>query len=225
VPIISMPVLALAGAYLALRAQRYGGDGSGAPMSGSDNPIEGPAVDLRDIPIEELEGWTFPVPAWGDYHAMRSQEFRRGPVPGVDTAGAHWGVDIMYPRASHGTASDRVYKAGTPNGSKSGNWFMPDGVPVLCPRAGKVWNIGIGEHGPYVTIDCGKPFAIYMVHFDQMLLSSKGQPVAEGQMIGTIGYSPRDAAKLKHLHIEVYRNGPRSAAVDPWPYLAQARRT
>lgn len=217
-PLPLIPLVALGAGWIALRDRDGGnGDASSAGMDDMSEPSD--KVDLSNLSIDEISGWAFPVPPWGDYRADRSQEYKPGP---------HHGVDIMYPRSRTPNAADRVYQAGTPNGTK--NWFMPDGVPVLCPRAGTLWSSGVGAHGPWCVIDTGKPIAIYMVHFDQTLFplgiknGAQGIRINAGQMIGTIGASPIDGQKLKHLHIEIWRNGPSTAHVDPWPYLRSAHR-
>jgi murein DD-endopeptidase MepM/ murein hydrolase activator NlpD len=215
-----IPIAAFAAGYTVIRrlAGTDGGDGDSSP--GDDIPASeidamNPTDDMTDH-SEEYAGWHWPVPAWGDYAATRSQEYKPA---------THHGVDIMYPRSPLANASDKVFRPGTPNGSK--NYFMPDGVPVMCPRAGTVWSTGVSQHGPWIVIDCGKPIALYMVHFDSLLLAgaARGTPVAAGQMIGTVGFSPADGERLKHLHIEIWRNGASTAHVDPWPYLKGAVRS
>ncbi|MBA3405682.1 MAG: hypothetical protein H0U13_13545, partial [Gemmatimonadaceae bacterium] len=56
------------------------------------------------------------------------------------------------------------------------------------------------------------------------------QTVRAGQVIGTVGFSPLDAQKLKHLHFEVWLGGP-SDRIDPsfvmrsWEVAADPRTT
>jgi hypothetical protein len=46
-----------------------------------------------------------------------------------------------------------------------------------------------------------------------------GPRVAAGQPLGLIGYDPKDPAKLKHLHLELWQEGRRSRAFDPASWL------
>jgi hypothetical protein len=213
-PIHFAPALLAATGFLGLRKlTSEPGDGD---SSVPDTIPPDDDTDMQHDPTEDLgeyAGWTFPLPAWGGYRPTRSQEYRPAD---------HHGVDVMYPRQAGG--NDSVYASGTPNGSR--NFFMPDNVPVYCPKDGTIWSTGISKHGPWCVIDCGKPIALYMVHFDQLLISgqSRGTPVNAGQMIGTVGFSPADPERLKHLHIEVWRGGAAESHVDPWPYLKGAAR-
>lgn len=168
-------------------------------------------------PIGEFEGWVWPMESWHGYDSVVSQAYR---------APDHHGVDIMFRRKVGG--NDQMYARGTSQGSA--NHFCPDGINVLAPRDGYLWSSGEGPTGKYIVIDTGKPIAIFMVHMRELFVPmdvSKGSgrhPIKAGQPIGTAGYSPRDAAKLNHLHLEVWRNGGASQHVDPAPYLSGAIR-
>ena len=59
-----------------------------------------------------------------------------------------------------------------------------------------------------------------LLHASRHACGSARRSVIAGQPIGTIGASPEDAAHLRHLHLELWKNGTRSGAVDPAPYLA-----
>lgn len=192
------------------------GDQAGDGDDGDDS--DGPGIAQGDQAMsDEFSGWTFPVPQWQDYIADRSQEYR---------STDHHGVDIMYPRRTGGP--DAMYANATSNGAK--NWFMPDQITAVCPKDGYIWATGTGPTGKYCVIDCGRPIAIFMVHFGSLIVPegiSRGAQrvqVVAGQPIGVISYSPQDTAMLKHLHIEVWRNGGADSHVDPWPYLSGAAR-
>lgn len=157
----------------------------------------------------------FPVGQWRGYLPTRSQEYR---------APDHHGCDIMFPRRNGG--EDLVYPAGSVNGSK--NFFMPDKQLCYAVKDGYIWSSGSGPTGLIVVIDHGKPFATCYIHMDSLLIPSgisNGQghvQVRAGQPIGTIGYSPRDAAKLKHLHFECWYKGGAESHIDPWPLIEHA---
>ncbi|MDQ3301485.1 MAG: peptidoglycan DD-metalloendopeptidase family protein [Myxococcota bacterium] len=125
----------------------------------------------------------------------------------------HGGVDIMFRRLPADT-----YKPGTPNGSKL--HVMPDGIAVLAASDGVVWSAMQTPRGHAVVIDHGPlKVATFYAHLDKLLViptarAASKQRVRAGQAIGTVGFSPLDGEKLKHLHFELWLGGP-SDNVDP----------
>ncbi len=100
--------------------------------------------------------------------------------------GTHTGIDIAAPR-------------GTPNKAADG------GVVIFAG-----WS---GNYGKLVIIDHENGFTTYYAHNDTITVK-KGQRVAKGDVIGTVGSTGR--ATGSHLHFEVRKNG---VPVDPLKYL------
>ncbi|HEU0029888.1 MAG TPA: peptidoglycan DD-metalloendopeptidase family protein [Kofleriaceae bacterium] len=119
-------------------------------------------------------------------------------------------------------ASGDAFVAGTPNGSK---WFvMPDNVAVLAAGDGVIWSAGPTPHGHHVVIDHGPlKVATFYTHMEKLFVTPTNraqskQRVQAGQPIGIVGFSPLDGEKLKHLHLEIWRGGPKDW-VDPVPLM------
>lgn len=176
----------------------------------------------RTDPPRTVPGpFVWPVAVWNGRTPVVSDGFmsRR---PG----GRHNGVDIMFKRQP----SDR-FPVGSPNGSKL--YVMPDNVVVLAAADGVVWSAKNTSYGPTVVIDHGGRLSTYYTHLARLLVppteprASSKPTVKAGQPIGIIGYSPRDPAKLKHLHFEVWQGtaGNKVGKLDPealmkaWPIV------
>ncbi|MFN0246126.1 MAG: peptidoglycan DD-metalloendopeptidase family protein [Kofleriaceae bacterium] len=167
--------------------------------------------------------WVWPVAAWKGRSPVVSDGFH-SPRPGV---ARHGGVDIMFKRLPADS-----FKAGTPNASKA--FVMPDGHPVLAASDGVVWSAMPTTRGYAVVIDHGpRKLATFYTHLDKMLVAptARGatkQRVRAGEPIGTVGFSPLDGEKLKHLHFELWLGGPGKSA-DPeslmrsWEVVADPR--
>lgn len=166
----------------------------------------GLALVASSKPIPWGAGWMWPVPSatfdGAGYPAVVSQGFH---------APAHMGVDIVYRRRSR---KDRPeYPSGSTNGSPM--HFAPPGVPVFAAKAGTVWSVTKSPRGWSVVINHGAPFATFYQHMDSVIVA-KGMPVIAGTMLGTMGWDPLDAQRLRHLHFAVWYNGHGdSASVDP----------
>lgn len=186
-------------AYLATRAQR------------SKARVSLPAKPSGPLPGR----WVWPMQSWRGRPPVISDGFT-SPRP---DAPLHGGVDIMFKRLPLDT-----FKAGTPNGSKGGGFVMPDNVAVLAASDGLVWSAMRTPRGFAVVIDHGSPKLVtYYAHLDRLLVAptaagASKQLVRAGQVIGTVGFSPLDPEKLRHLHFEVWRGGP-SDRVDPAPLM------
>lgn len=84
------------------------------------------------------------------------------------------------------------------------------GTKVTCPRKGRVLNIGnFFYSGKMVFIDHGQGFITSYSHLDSITVR-KGQIIAAGEIIGTVGKTGRVTGP--HLHWSVNLNG---ARVDP----------
>ena len=156
----------------------------------------GSARSLSAMPyLGPLPGrWVWPVASWNGRAAVISDGFN-SPRPGLPR---HGGVDIMFRRQPGDTLAPK-----TPNGSKL--FVMPDDHAVLAASDGVVWSAMQTPHGNAVVIDHGpRKVATFYTHLDKLLVTptAKGaskQQVRAGQVIGTVGFSPLDGEKLKHL--------------------------
>jgi hypothetical protein len=161
-------------------------------------------------PTAPLPGhWIWPVQSWNGRRPVVSSGFN-SPRPGLPR---HGGVDIMFERLPND-----AFKPGTPNGSK-GN-VMPDDIAVLAAADGMVWSAMQTPRGHAVVIEHSPlSIATFYAHLDKLSVAPTAraetkQRVRAGQMIGTVGFSPLDGEKLKHLHFEVWLGGPGSR-IDP----------
>ncbi len=178
-------------------------------------PAVAPAVDLRPIGTPPAGAWVFPVPSLGDRLAEVSDGFDSPRTFPDGTKGKHLGVDVMFRRRS---ARDliAVYGAGTPNGTTG--YFMPDNTPALAASAGLVRFAQWTPQGFSVIVQHPSGWATYYTHLASLAVA-KGDAVAGGQPLGTIGASPTDGEHIKHLHFELWQDGTRGGAVDPQPYV------
>ena len=88
------------------------------------------------------------------------------------------------------------------------------GVAIFAAAAGKVTYAGYdGDYGYNVVIDHGNGIQTRYAH-ESYLTVSKGQTVAQGDMIGAVGSTGYSTGN--HLHFEVIINGTR---VNPAPYI------
>lgn len=157
--------------------------------------------------------WIHPVPNLGARAAVTSNGFR---AHDSGDRKLHLGVDLFYPRRD---ARDLI-AAFPPNTSGgSPNFFMPDRIPALAASSGVVSIAKATPTGNTVVIRHPNGWATYYTHLATLAVHA-GMRVHAGQSVGTIGASPKDEEGLRHLHFELWKNGSRSGAVDPDPYLA-----
>jgi murein DD-endopeptidase MepM/ murein hydrolase activator NlpD len=178
------------------------------------------------------EGWVFPVPdlrletdtGITTYFAEASQEFKT----------EHHGLDVMYPRK--GDADRARFPAGVVDqlGAKQhARFFAPASTPIIAAKDGIVWSVATTPHGIAVVLDHGRPWATFYQHLATTTLrnpTSSGKPaqrVKAGEVIGTMGFSPLDGERLRHLHFETWFTGSgESVPQDPRPVLDRfARQT
>ena len=135
----------------------------------------------------------------------------------------HAAVDLMYRRRVPVTAPLPL----PDNGSKL--YEVPRGTAVLAAADARVWSTGRDAHGGWVVLDHGQAGAgrssVYR-HLEHVALPdhkagkrADGHPptqVFAGDVIGTVGYSPADTRKVRHLHFEL-RQG--AVPIDPQPLM------
>lgn len=169
-------------------------------------PARSPAVALPGR-------WVWPVQSWNGRAPVISDGFN-SPRAGLVR---HGGVDIMFARV----ASD-WFKPGTSNGSK--RFVMPDEIAVLAASDGVLWSAMPTSHGNAVVISHPHAKAsTFYTHLDKLFVpktepGKSKQQIRAGQLIGTVGFSPLDGAKLRHLHFELWLGGP-SEKVDPTAFM------
>lgn len=168
------------------------------------------AASSLPSPIASLPGrWVWPVQSWKGRAPVISDGFN-SPRAGLPH---HGGVDIMFRRLPADS-----FTAGTPNGAKL--HVMPDDIAVLAAADGVVWSAMKTPHGNAVVIDHAPlKVATFYMHLDKLdvALAARAdtkQRVRAGQKIGTVGFDPLDARKLKHLHFEIWLGGPNDR-IDP----------
>ncbi|MCE9575701.1 MAG: M23 family metallopeptidase [Deltaproteobacteria bacterium] len=208
------------GAYLWSQSRDRAPAPSGArdvPSSVSPPALVAPAPWGSPLPGR----WVWPVAVWRGRRPVISNEFR---------APAHLGVDLMFARRRDDTA-----RVGSANGSAG--FVMPDDRLALAASDGVVWSCAWTPRGWSVVIDHA-PTATVATYYTHLTLpwlkptqrAQSGQRVRAGQPIGIIGADPKDTAGLKHLHFELWRNGPSDPA-DPaelmrgWDYVDDPRAT
>ena len=177
-------------------------------------PTPTPSLPAVPAPPPPLVGrWVWPVATW-DGRRPSISDGVGSPRPG---GRKHAGVDIMFVRRS----TDAL-RPGTPNGSAG--HVMPDDALAVAASDGVVWSAEQTPRGFAVVIDHSpQKAATFYTHLDRLLITptTRGQSkqrVRAGQPIGVIGFDPLDGARLKHLHFEVRRGGPKDA-VDPQPLM------
>ncbi len=157
--------------------------------------------------------WVWPVQAWKGRQPVISDGFY-SPRAGRPR---HGGVDIMFKRLPVDS-----FKAGTPNGTKA--FVMPDDIAVVAASDGVVWSAMRTPRGHAVVIDHSPlKVATFYAHLDKLLVTPTGraaskQRVRAGQILGTVGFSPLDGEKIRHLHFEIWLGGP-SDGIDPSPVM------
>ncbi len=80
------------------------------------------------------------------------------------------------------------------------------GTPIMTPADGRVKKVrrSSAGYGNMLTIDHGNGFETKFAHCDRILVS-RGQKVARGEVVATVGSTGHSTAP--HLHYEVIRDG------------------
>jgi murein DD-endopeptidase MepM/ murein hydrolase activator NlpD len=159
------------------------------------------------------DDWQWPVPLWRDYSPVISDGWGSSRRTLDGKPRTHQGVDIMYARRSIDDRADE-YPNGSPGGSK---WhFMPEGVPVLATRGGRVTFAKRTPRGLGVIIRHPDGWSTFYQHLAVMKVS-RGDTVETGHVLGEVGGDPAKKHPLRHLHFEV--RGRDNTPVDPRPLL------
>jgi len=176
-------------------------------------------------------GWVWPVPALsvaGERAVNYAPVISDGLGSHRPGGRIHAGVDVMYRRRS--LADRPEYKQGSNSGSE---WhFAPRHTPIMAVRDGTVWSVRKTTRGWAVVLGHEKPWATFYTHLETtgLPLHARGVNVATGKptnvkagdIIGTMGFDPLDKSKLRHLHMELWRNGSGAGhEVDPAPSMAK----
>ena len=110
--------------------------------------------------------------------------------------------------------------------------MAPRGTPVLAVDDGRVTKLFTSVAGGLTIyqFDPGETFAYYYAHLDRYADGLRdGTPVKRGQVIGYVGTTGNATPGAPHLHFTIFRLGPskqwwKGTAVNPFPYLADAKR-
>lgn len=157
--------------------------------------------------------WAWPVPDASIIGLRHPAEISNGFV--VPT---HYGVDVMY-RGDMSAMGFELFD------HSNDTWFAPNDTPVLAARAGTVYSVDKSPRGIEVVLDHGPPWATYYQHLSAVQVA-KGDKVAAGQRIGTMGFDPTDPEGLRHLHFATwYKGAGDSSSVDPERQMMAWKRT
>lgn len=127
-----------------------------------------------------------------------------------------------------------TYRASRGGGSRVHNAIdimAPRGTPVIAAATGTVEKLHLSRAGgitAYVRSEDGQ-WVHYYAHLDAYAPGlAEGQRLAQGQVLGTVGFTGNANPAGPHLHFAVYRmaNGQRwyqGTAVNPYPLLAGER--
>lgn len=84
--------------------------------------------------------------------------------------------------------------------------FAPAGTPVVAPETGIVVDASYSAIGGYnATIRSASGLLMYFAHLKDLFVES-GQPIAEGERVGTVGDTGNAAGTGPHLHLGVGRS-------------------
>lgn len=162
--------------------------------------------------LPPLKVWpTYPLPRlhtpWRTYMPTESQSY---------SPPTHYGWDIMYPRADRRDAER--WPPGTTDGSR--RYFCPPGVPVLAALPGVVTYARRTRRGGQVTLRHDGELETLYLHLEDLAVE-EGWPVQMGARVGTVGWDPLDAERLRHLHFAIrYRKQWAEAPIGRWNKLA-----
>jgi murein DD-endopeptidase MepM/ murein hydrolase activator NlpD len=144
-----------------------------------------------------LESPTLIVPVQGVQRSQLTDTFTQARESGVRV---HDAIDIMAPR----------------------------GTPVLAATSGtveKLFTSAAGGLTIYIRLD-DRRFIHYYAHLDHYALGlHEGQRVAQGQVIGAVGFTGNASPAAPHLHFAIQVTAPEakwydpSTAINPYPLL------
>lgn len=178
-------------------------------------PPRSPARSLVPTASRAPSGddWQWPIPIWKGRSPVISDGWgsRRRTLDGKPRT--HQGVDLMYPRASLDDMAD-AFPPNTAGGSK---WhFMPEHVPVLAARAGRVTYAERTPRGIAIVVRHPDGWSTFYQHLATLRVA-RGEDIETGQILGEVGGDPTQRPALRHLHFEIRRPG--GNAIDPRPLL------
>ncbi len=165
--------------------------------------------------------WVWPVPIWQGREPEVSDRFQ---FAKNDQHRQHLGLDIMFRRLPNEPIK-------LPHTTK--HFAMPDGVPVLAARSGKIISIEEGNRGGAVKIYHkvgGRELVSFYQHLSQLNSALQpGDTIGAGTVLGIVGGDiAQGQYPLWHLHYEIrdlHRGKTRpKQVIDPAPYLAASRK-
>lgn len=97
--------------------------------------------------------------------------------------------------------------------------FAPKGTPLLAMTDGEITRVNNGGLGGKTVwlYDAERDLRYYYAHLDEQLVG-RGQWVARGDVVGTVGNTGNARTTPPHLHFGVYAG----SATDPYPFLRRA---
>lgn len=110
--------------------------------------------------------------------------------------------------------------------------MAPRGTPVYAVDDGRVAKLFKSAAGGLTIyqFDPGQQHAYYYAHLDAYAKGLvEGMTVNRGDVVGYVGSTGNAPAHAPHLHFTIFRLGPdrkwwKGTAVNPYPYLTEARR-
>jgi murein DD-endopeptidase MepM/ murein hydrolase activator NlpD len=103
------------------------------------------------------------------------------------------------------------------------------GTPVLAVEAGRIVKLFASKQGGLTVyqFDAQDELAYYYAHLDRYAEGlTEGQPVAQGEVIGYVGYSGNASPNAPHLHFAIFQLGTerrwwQGEAINPYPHLVR----
>lgn len=154
-------------------------------------------------------GWLMPMPRLADGRAPVISDGWGSPRDGG--ARTHKGADVMYRRPIPVTSA----AAKLEHGSK--NYEVPQGTEAFAAGDGMITDAKLTSRGHAVVIDHGNGWQTFYQHLEALAPGiSAGRQVAQGTVLGTVGYDPLDVNGIRHLHFEIWNE---RSAVPPESYM------
>lgn len=169
--------------------------------------------------MSEVPAWLWPMPRLPDGRPPVISDGWGSPRDGG--ARTHKGADVMYRRPLPVTSA----AAKTDHGSK--NYEVPRGTEVFAAGGGTIRYAKLTSRGHAVVIEHADNVQTFYQHLEQLGPAAKaGATVAQGTVLGTVGYDPLDVHGIRHLHFEIWIAGvatPPEAYMKTWTMRASSQ--